>query len=873
MGKKKKKAKAAPSSKVSKQGEKLSREKKPPIEEAVHADKALASEALATKEVVSSSEKKEKKSPLESGKSLQVNAAVKAEVFSWFPGFPKKEAAPKRATFAFWAMSFVMIWVVMNAWICDDAFITFRSIDNWFHGYGLRWNVAERVQSYTHPLWMFLIAGVHRVWGDLYWATMFLSLAITMLTLWLLFRYAARSTVHIVLAVLVLSFSRSFIDFATSGLENPLAHLLLVIFLLAFFYWVREEYVQKQAALGLQDDPQPLVLSHRRVGILVALACLGMLNRMDHALLFAGPVLFALWHTPWNLRLLGTLALAGSPLVAWEAFSLIYYGVLVPNTAYAKLSTGLPWDEMIIQGLYYFFYTLKKDALTFVFLFGMLGVALLRSWRKERGAVLCVGLGALAYMLYIVRIGGDFMAGRFLSVLVVVLVFLMLRERLHLLAHALPMGILLILLQVYAHNPTTKNNKAWDGHQRNGGVSDERAFYFFGTGLPFARPGKSMPTHHWRDFGYKARLQKKRVVIEGSVGMFGMYAGPGVYIIDPLALSAPLLARLPMQRAIGRPWRPGHYIREIPPAYTRVVLGEAELKDPDLREYYEKIKLVTRGPLFSAKRWDAIWGFHTGRYRDLLRRYRERSYFLYSEQKMGKMRRAGEPIQSATFLRIPRDGAGVRLRSRAAQLYDGNYEIGVSRGRVYRVLYWKGGRKLGESRFHAPGRFEEGLYLYQGKIPASVLAESPDAIKIFSAQKGPAYLSHFIVWSKPVRVVERRVAKRRWAGTPWNDRGNIILGSSGGFRILEVQLSRMTRAPKVHLSADGNDDLLLSFFAGHKEVGQTVLHASPSNRGGLQVYAEKVPPSAIKAGYNLVKVRPLVGDGVFSVGHLVTLNR
>ena len=36
---------------------------------------------------------------------------------------------------------------LLNAWVCDDAYITFRTIDNFLHGHGLRWNVAERVQS------------------------------------------------------------------------------------------------------------------------------------------------------------------------------------------------------------------------------------------------------------------------------------------------------------------------------------------------------------------------------------------------------------------------------------------------------------------------------------------------------------------------------------------------------------------------------------------------------------------------------------------------------------------------------------------------------------------------------------------------------
>ncbi len=29
------------------------------------------------------------------------------------------------------------------AWVCDDAFITFRTIDNFVNEYGLRWNIAD----------------------------------------------------------------------------------------------------------------------------------------------------------------------------------------------------------------------------------------------------------------------------------------------------------------------------------------------------------------------------------------------------------------------------------------------------------------------------------------------------------------------------------------------------------------------------------------------------------------------------------------------------------------------------------------------------------------------------------------------------------
>ena len=56
---------------------------------------------------------------------------------------------------------FYAVILLRTAWLSDDGFITFRTIDNFIHGYGLRWNVAERVQTYTHPLWMLLLIIPH----------------------------------------------------------------------------------------------------------------------------------------------------------------------------------------------------------------------------------------------------------------------------------------------------------------------------------------------------------------------------------------------------------------------------------------------------------------------------------------------------------------------------------------------------------------------------------------------------------------------------------------------------------------------------------------------------------------------------------------
>jgi arabinofuranosyltransferase len=54
------------------------------------------------------------------------------------------------------AMFFFSWLFYCNSWIGDDAFITMRVVDNLSHGYGLVWNTGERVQVFSHPLWLFL---------------------------------------------------------------------------------------------------------------------------------------------------------------------------------------------------------------------------------------------------------------------------------------------------------------------------------------------------------------------------------------------------------------------------------------------------------------------------------------------------------------------------------------------------------------------------------------------------------------------------------------------------------------------------------------------------------------------------------------------
>ena len=86
----------------------------------------------------------------------------------------------------------MVVWV-RSAWGADDTYITLRSVDNFVNGYGLLWNVAERVQAYTHSLWMFLLSGTYFFTREAYYTTVVVSIVTTLAEVSLLAGPAAPS--------------------------------------------------------------------------------------------------------------------------------------------------------------------------------------------------------------------------------------------------------------------------------------------------------------------------------------------------------------------------------------------------------------------------------------------------------------------------------------------------------------------------------------------------------------------------------------------------------------------------------------------------------------------------------------------------------
>jgi arabinofuranosyltransferase len=470
--------------------------------------------------------------------------------------------------------------VLRTAWVADDAFITFRTVNNALDGYGLRWNTAERVQTYTHPLWMLLLLATTAVTRNAYLSALGLSLVLTACTVALLLTAARWRPAPSAFALLAMIWSSAFVDYSTSGLENTLSHALLALLL---------------ATRGrLTDRPA----SALRRGMLVAL--IGT-TRLD-LLVLAGPLALTSLRR-WR-HTLPAFAFGFWPLVAWEGFSIVYYGVPFPNTAYAKLATGIPRPELVHQGFVYLLDSLNRDPVTLFVIVAAIAVQL----SSPTPSSVTAGLALLLYLTYIVRIGGDFMSGRFLTAPFVVAIALLVRAAwpARPVLQAAP-AVAVLALGLAAPGPLPRLlfggfpqpiEMIWPAN----GIADERRYYFPRTAVVTRHRIRTGPDHEdWVIEGLRA--QHPTTVVWNTVGMPGYALGRERHIIDPLGLGDPLLARLPTTPR----WRVGHYLRTLPAGYFEsVVTGSNRIADPRLAAYYDIIREVTRGPLFTRRRWTAI---------------------------------------------------------------------------------------------------------------------------------------------------------------------------------------------------------------------------------------------------------------------------
>ncbi|SDN01201.1 hypothetical protein [Allokutzneria albata] len=292
------------------------------------------------------------------------------------------------------AVAVILVAGYARRWISDDGLIYVRAVEQILAGNGPVYNVGERAETSTGTLWQWLLTVVGFVLPDsLPQLAVYLGLAFTGAAFALGVTGAQRlhGGAPVPVGVVILLALSPMWDFATSGLETGLA-----------FAWIAGGWWM----LVHSRDSSRMSLS----GIAFVLG-LGPLVRPDLALVSI-VFLIALWllHRPSRKTTVGMLAVAGALPVAYQVFRMGYYGVLVPLPAISKEASGSHW----LRGFSYFFdLFLTYGALIPVGI--VLWVGLRRHFnRGDRILVFAPVIAGALSMLYVIKVGGDFMHGRML---------------------------------------------------------------------------------------------------------------------------------------------------------------------------------------------------------------------------------------------------------------------------------------------------------------------------------------------------------------------------------------------------------------------------------------------------------------------------
>ncbi len=433
----------------------------------------------------------------------------------------------------------------------DDAYISLRYAQNFAEGQGLVWNVGEAVEGYTNFLWTLLIGLAIRFSRI---EAPFLALLFS----WICFGAnlliagrierrlldGSRLPLPIPLAPLCLALLPLFGAYGSTGMETGMCALLVSLGLLAL-----------------------LAPPTRRSTALAGLALIAAtLCRPDHALFYvvgSGLVFWEAvrsWRASSEVRPAVGLCLAyAAPFaiyLAYLAWKIPFYGELLPNTYYAK-SADISWYS---QGLTYLgLFLLGSNAWVPV---GLLGLALLRIGRSQdpSGALGRFRFFAAAavpiYTLYVLKVGGDFMYGRFFVPLLPLLFvgaclglrMMIPQEGLRAaprswLPAAAGAGLLLASLQpMDLPRGTTKLF----------GVVNESNYYPVTQLRPHV-----VVKHSHHSIGTLLRDQVaakglRPVLGTGGIGMVGYYSG--LPLVDVRGLTDPVVARQPLSKRT----RPGH---------------------------------------------------------------------------------------------------------------------------------------------------------------------------------------------------------------------------------------------------------------------------------------------------------------------------
>ena len=401
-----------------------------------------------------------------------------------------------------WTAVAVLPAVLLAAWqaswpfpfFSDDSFISLRYSERLLQGDGLTFTdvagVPERVEGYSNLLWVLLTAALGGLGLELVTAARVLGAVCTLAALWLLAAALrprdARSALVASVAPLLVASTQPVMIWTLAGLEGP-----LVLALLAWgFGGLVQHHLQPRSNDAASDAIDSSATTSRRplllLGVPFALLCW---TRPDGPLwaLTAGTGLACLSLQQGLLRGCSRAFWFGLPAVLAVAMQLAfrssYYGDYLPNTAHVKAEFDpASWPAG------YAFVSKALLAMPGLALAMLLGAGLLLLHRKTRALTTVLALPVLAWLSYLMAIGGDHFPGLRLLHGALVPMALLAAVGVHSLNHptlrvtfAALLAISASVTNVYVarHDPRSleARSEQWEWHAKVLGETLQRAFH------------------------------------------------------------------------------------------------------------------------------------------------------------------------------------------------------------------------------------------------------------------------------------------------------------------------------------------------------------------------------------------------------------
>ncbi|MBL0686573.1 MAG: hypothetical protein JJV94_01940 [Sulfurospirillum sp.] len=429
--------------------------------------------------------------------------------------------------------------------------------------------------------------------NDYYYTIIFISIVASTLAIVVLIYYAYKQNniMAVFLGLCMLLFSKAFIDYTTSGLENPLSYLLFSILLYIFL---------------TKKDISKSSMSILSIYMLMVLL---FLNRMDYALILLPVTTTMLFNYKTdNIR---PLLIVSSIALIWFLFSLFYFGHIFPNTFYAKLEAGYPASEFIQRGLQYFEVQYIKDPITLFIIGAGIILGLL-----QNNYMRAFSIGLILYLLYFLKSGGDFMQGRFFAVPAFIATYIIVAYfAKRKISSCIYLGVAIIIFITANATSPLFVGKEYHNQKSQLGIADERGYYFQRYGLVSQK-------RKWPKIAVLGKNRPNNVkIICGGLGRAGLSSRDKTFYIDNCALTDPLLSQLPAIEHVN--WRIGHQVRKIPTNYKLAVLHNTPLNDKTLNHLYQDIKISSRGELLSLHRLQSIYNINFKDYKINQNKYKD----------------------------------------------------------------------------------------------------------------------------------------------------------------------------------------------------------------------------------------------------------